>query len=239
MTTIAEDRQRLIYKGRVLQNESVLEDYMIEEGHTIHMVSRPADYEALQQRAQQVVATSAASSSLNASLQNLSQSTTSLQTLLALSALSGAGDQAGAGAGRGPDLSAVTEAQSLEAIRQGLMTTHTFMSMSGMEHTYGESGEDDGPRQHGRQGGRADTNMLKGQRGAAEEDGQKEEVGKKVEAEDSTEEMLAKRTFYLGQWLDVKDTVNQWLEVHFLHTYEREGERMWAGVVEHFRFMFK
>lgn len=171
MTTIAEDRQRLIYKGRVLQDESVLEDYQIEEGHTIHMVARPAEYETLQSDAatsSTAAATAAASSSsLNSS--SLSPSTTSLQNLLALSALSGLGET---GLSDLNTISEKTEDESLEAITQGLLTTQTFMSMSNsIDH---------------------------------------EQCDKE---EESAEELLAKRTFYLGQWLDVKDTVNQWLEV--------------------------
>lgn len=149
------------------------------------MVARPVDYETLQREA-----TTSTAASMNSSL---SPSTPSLQTLLALSALSGSG----AGGGGGLDLlnATVSEGQSLEAIRQGLLTTHTFMSMSSaIDHE----------RCHVDATGEkslSDTASLK--------DGGE---GKK-EAESSEEDLLGRRTFYLGQWLDVKDTVNQWLEV--------------------------
>ena len=44
-TSIDEERQRLIYKGRVLIDETIINDYKIENGHTIHMVARPSNYQ--------------------------------------------------------------------------------------------------------------------------------------------------------------------------------------------------
>mmetsp|Transcript_15581 Transcript_15581/g.25965 ORF Transcript_15581/g.25965 Transcript_15581/m.25965 type:complete len:871 (+) Transcript_15581:110-2722(+) len=153
-TAIPEDRQRLIYKGHVLEDEKVIEDYRIEDGHTIHMVARPADHEELQRRRE---ATASTSSSGGSSVSGIGAS--SLQTLLALSSLSGGSSVLGAGRGQATsDLAAtdMTEERSLEGVRQGLLTAHTVMSCEGDDATG--------------------------------------------------------RDFYLGQWLDVKDTVNQWLE---------------------------
>eukprot|EP01041_Mallomonas_annulata_P006092 gene6092-12299_t len=50
-TEITEERQRLIYRGQVLSDHSSLTDYCIEDGHTIHLVSRPSNFRELQQRA--------------------------------------------------------------------------------------------------------------------------------------------------------------------------------------------
>jgi hypothetical protein len=85
---------------------------------------------------------------------------------------------------------AVSEGQSLEAIRQGLLTAHTFMSA--LDH-------------------RGDP--LAATATASAGGGLGEGGGGGEGEEEEEEELLAKRTFYLGQWLDVKDTVNQWLEV--------------------------
>lgn len=129
----------------------MIEDYQIEDGHTLHMVARPADYDALRQ------APTTAPTEMGAS------TASTLQTLLALSALSG--NPSMQRQGQGAESRVVSEGQSLEAIRQGLLTAHTFLSTG-------------------------------------------EEVGGVVSSGGE-----GNRTFYRGQWLDVKDTVNQWLEV--------------------------
>ena len=172
-TSIPEERQRLIYKGRVLHDENVIEDYQIENGHTIHMVVRPADYEELQQRQESSSRTSATS-------QN-----SSLQTLLALAALTGEPLLGSTGRGQA-ETSSVSERQSLEAIRQGLLTTHTFFSA--IDHSH-----------------KVSRFELKSQSSDEKEDS--------TNLSEDTQS-LRKRKFYVGQWLDVKDTVNQWLEVY-------------------------
>ena len=40
-THVPEDRQRLIYRGKVLKNGDPLSTYKVEDGHTVHMVARP------------------------------------------------------------------------------------------------------------------------------------------------------------------------------------------------------
>ena len=40
-TTIESSRQRLIFRGRVLQDDLPLRDYSISSGHVLHMVARP------------------------------------------------------------------------------------------------------------------------------------------------------------------------------------------------------
>lgn len=40
-TSIDVARQRLIFRGRVLQNDLRLNDYSIGSGHVLHMVARP------------------------------------------------------------------------------------------------------------------------------------------------------------------------------------------------------
>ena len=42
-TQTPEGRQRLIYRGRVLQNHTTLAENSLENGHTIHMVERSPD----------------------------------------------------------------------------------------------------------------------------------------------------------------------------------------------------
>ena len=38
---VAEDRQRLIYRGKVMKDHETVATHRIESGHTIHMVARP------------------------------------------------------------------------------------------------------------------------------------------------------------------------------------------------------
>jgi hypothetical protein len=167
-----------------LLDDDVIEDYRIEDGHTVHMVARPADYDELRQRSSEVEAASSASTGAAGASAPSSRDST-LQTLLALSALSGDPLLGGAGRGQNADLAPTSEpeseGQSLEAIRQGLLTTYTSLSQLGH-----------------------DSHAL----------GPDQLLRVDWERDVSVEEQMAKRTFYLGQWLDVKETVNQWLEVY-------------------------
>lgn len=40
MTNISSERQRLIYRGRVLDNSSTISELGLESGHTLHLVER-------------------------------------------------------------------------------------------------------------------------------------------------------------------------------------------------------
>eukprot|EP01034_Spumella_vulgaris_P040051 gene40051-49524_t len=48
ITAISEDRQRLIYRGKVLVDDTLLGEYRIEDGHTVQFVARPENYRELQ-----------------------------------------------------------------------------------------------------------------------------------------------------------------------------------------------
>lgn len=168
VTAIPEERQRLIFKGRVLQDEDTVEEYQIEDGQTIHMVARPSDYDELRSRTESSTEQSSASRD------------STLQTLLALSALAGESGLGGSSSQRQSSLNVVSESESLEAIRQGLLTTHTLISSMDT----GSSFED------------FDNNDYKD----VDFESKRAAAG------------LESRMFFIGQWLDVKDTVNQWLE---------------------------
>ncbi|RYH30592.1 hypothetical protein EON65_04740, partial [archaeon] len=51
-TSIEEERQRLIYRGKVLEDESLVRDYQIEDGHTVHMIAKPANFRELKRKAE-------------------------------------------------------------------------------------------------------------------------------------------------------------------------------------------
>jgi len=168
-TSISEDRQRLIYRGRVLDDSNSLDDYKIEDGQTIHMVAKPADYEELQSR----IASQETSLGTNLSEESLEMHSVrnSLQSLLALSSLAGGGLPAQL-ATRRPPVAVHPEPGSMEMIRQGLLTMHTLLSTQ--------------------EGGSS--------------------VG---------------RRFFVSQWVDVKDTVNQWLEATVMEV-DDEQERIFV-----------
>lgn len=183
LTSIESDRQRLIYRGRVLSDTGIVADYNIENGHTIHMVAKPANYRELQQNA-------AASSSAVPQQAHRPSGPAVAATLTG----AGAADPGNAfrraifeSLGRAPSGGApasmtsaaqpsaeVTRANILESnlenIRQGMLTVNTMLSMNPSYQ-----------QQHRREPSTESTNVPD-------------------------------RQFYAGQWIDVKDTVQQWLE---------------------------
>jgi hypothetical protein len=164
---VPEDRQRLIYRGRVLHDQSPLNEYKIEDGHTVHMVAKPPDYEDLQSRisAQEAAAAGALSSQTGSSSQS------ALQSLLALTGDPFMQSLGRPGMGIDPRNDASATGSSFEPIRQGLLTMHTLLSTT-----------------------EAIPRPRPPPTAAALTEG------------------ASTRKFYVGQWLDVKDTVNQWLE---------------------------
>ena len=46
-TTVSQDRQRLIYRGRVMEDAHTIASYNMVSGHTIHMIARPENYRDL------------------------------------------------------------------------------------------------------------------------------------------------------------------------------------------------
>ncbi|KAF9425451.1 hypothetical protein BGZ94_007521, partial [Podila epigama] len=46
MLQVPSPRQRLIFQGRMLRDEDRLDNYALQDGHTLHLVTRPADVPA-------------------------------------------------------------------------------------------------------------------------------------------------------------------------------------------------
>ena len=155
-TSIEMDRQRLIYRGKVLQDGSALSGYKLEENCVIHMVVRPANFRELQTQA---TAASPPQSSLE-QIHNTNEVTQS--------------ESPSEGLNASVEVTASTE-PNIEHIRQNLLTINTILSTM---HLNGDGS----------------TNS---------------------------------KTFYLGQWLDVKDTVNQWLEATVIEV-DRPGNRIFV-----------
>ena len=137
-----EERQRLIYRGQVLDDNFDLAHYKIGNDHTIHLVMRPVQ-SSVPVPAPAVVPASSAPASERATEE--------------------IGDTVSPSIPRIP---------RLENIRQGLLTLSTVFS------TVGVPGEE------------ADQSA----------------------AAASTTTTLHPSLYHIGQWVDVKDSVNQWLE---------------------------
>jgi uncharacterized ubiquitin-like protein YukD len=164
-SSISTDRQRLIYKGRVLQEESELSSYNIEDGHTVHLAVRPENIQPSAPAAQRP-------------LQGASQ-----QPQQARGILSQAPRQTSA-SGDSITLNSTDDPNTMEHVRQNLLTLHTLLSTSEIPLMRGVH--------------QATSTML-----------QPPSEPTTTAAGDSTSNG---RQFFVGQWIDVKDTVNQWLE---------------------------
>ena len=168
-TNISEDRQRLIYRGRVLTDGSTIAEYHIENGHTIQFVARPENYRELQQSA--VANDTATQTTTNIQQTTLDQMMREIFGGEATGTITTGNSETRQ---FGPSVSTPTalptlDDGSLEHVRQGFLTLRTLLATM--------SNHDDDERNS--------------------------EIGA-----DSTPHPR----FYPGQWVDVKDTVNQWLE---------------------------
>jgi hypothetical protein len=172
-TTISGDRQRLIYRGKVLVDEHAIRDYNIEDGHTVHMIAKPENYRELKRSVEIAEA--------NSNTRGSGASGTSSSTLqVAQPAPTRASTSAPV------DPNAAAEGASLERVRQTFLTLHTLLSTM-------DRRAEDREYNHSNQS----NNLAL--------------VEESKESGDSGE-----RRFFPGQWLDVKDTVNQWLEATIL-----------------------
>jgi len=203
-TTVPEGRQRLIYRGRVLQDGSPLNSYNIENGHTVHLVARPQESaqpsgttrnRTTTQREQDVERSGALGRRLVMGTLALPSIGMGLGVPSLADLLNGQASPVPAGAipstrsirggssegSNGTTVSGVDE-NSLEHVRQGLLTMHTLLSTRDEEEEKEEfEQQSEGKEEY--------SSHIRRSRAGAQ-----------------------RRHFFVGQWLDVKDTVNQWLE---------------------------
>ena len=223
-TQVTADRKRLIYKGRVLVNESAVSEYHVENGHTIHMVAKPLNHSA----------PSASDSPSNSSTRLQSQNSNAISSTGIATTVNGSVENSG---------SALNT--SIEHIRQGLLSIHTLVStMDPTDFSYrdnstnteakntiefdsaGTGGNDSAvewisnsfPDGNGKFCGESATDtssFFKDDDKSRPSKRGRREVNFLDEADlKYSEDKTAERTkrFFRGQWVDVKDTVSQWLE---------------------------
>ncbi len=199
-TSIEVERQRLIYRGKVLSDPDTVRSYNIENGHTIHMVARPANFRELQRDSQPTSPGVTAATTLPPSI--APPITTPTQTRIETIPLSSIGGpqirsiRANRPETRTPTQPTTTTTPNepnFEPLRQSLLTLRTVMSTMVRpreERSIVDSKEED---------------VV---------DGNAESKEQKIGASDATipAPLPPERRFFIGQWIDVKDTVQQWLE---------------------------
>lgn len=191
-TSVEVNRQRLIYRGRVLLDESVVQDYNIEDGHTVHMVARPVNFQELQQNAE-----AANQSGTNPAGPVIVPSAGGVpQTRIIAST--------GATLALGP----AEESNTMEHVRQNMLTIHTLLStLASSDLTRAATSPSPTYSSNSSQQALEETPSLIPM-GSGEFS-----LSRTVPPATSD----PARRFFVGQWVDVKDTVNQWLEATIMN----------------------
>ncbi|KAG6962000.1 hypothetical protein JG688_00008823 [Phytophthora aleatoria] len=195
-TAVPVPRQRLIYRGKLLKDGVALAAYDLQDGHTVHLVAKPPANSATSSTTQ-TANEDARRREVNGPAWNLSNlrsalrrtgATTTTQPLPMLREILDEMAESPQEAAEGMVLGGLNGprrqelAVDLEPITQGILTMRTVLSTAAQEQ---EEQEDE----------------------RIEEDAQVEQ-----QTDGHTTTQRGPRQFFVGQWLDVKDTVNQWLE---------------------------
>lgn len=211
-TEVESDRQRLIYRGKVLLNETKIKDHNIESGHTVHMVAKPV--------AQNSATTHSSESS---SSQSINMRQTPITTLVERSVTS-----SNASTSDSTNRNVSTNS-SMEHVRQGLLSIHTVLSTIDasafsqqsfdrevdFEDSMGKGAVSEGLSAEGVHEGDHDGSHK------FDSDGERifpqfNNSTSQTQAATAEGGMFAssdgRKKFFRGQWVDVKDTVSQWLE---------------------------
>ncbi|KAF1782843.1 Ubiquitin-related domain [Phytophthora cactorum] len=195
-TAVPVPRQRLIYRGKLLKDGVALAAYDLQDGHTVHLVAKPPANSATSSTTQ-TANEDARQREVNGPAWNLSNlrsalrrtgATTTTQPLPMLREILDEMAESPQEVAEGMGLGGLNGprrqelAVDLEPITQGILTMRTVLSTAVQEQ---EEQEDE----------------------RIEEDAQVEQ-----QTDSHTTTQRGPRQFFVGQWLDVKDTVNQWLE---------------------------
>lgn len=189
---IAENRQRIIYRGQVLDDNNTLISYGISAGSVLHMVARPENFEELRNSPTPPLATSAtaitSSSDVSDSIPN---------------------DATGV----------VNDLLSVLRGRSGMSasTTSIFEGMNSLDNNEGNyrNNVNSTSLEHTRQGILTINTILSSFR--------QSEEGNLVSPVSTNSSNPHRKRYYVGQWLDVKDTVSQWLEATVMALNEENG----------------
>jgi hypothetical protein len=218
-TRVEVDRQRLIYRGRVLADADTISTYQIENGNTVHMVAKPANYRELQRQAssQPVPNTRVVTGQQNSSAAALPPNA-SVETI-------GTGRILRAGG-----IDAIPFMLGEESINPLIVRSLGRSGFGGLGFASALAGSAVNS---------ASTNAAAGtqQQGATRSHSHLENIRQGIlsvhtllsmnpafqtqyhspetdadNVDESSEPLPPWRQFYCGQWVDVKDTVQQWLE---------------------------
>jgi hypothetical protein len=213
-TGIEESRQRIIYRGKMLKSTEKISAYKIQDGHTLHLCARPLEatpsdrsYEERESTARnqrrELFSSLLAAGQNGVSTNGVSRPlvvSSQLAAQLGRNALVGSTNQSeGDGLSARGALARPSNAR-IEHVWQGLLTLNTLMSTMDIASS---------------------TEIIPDWRDAPSvppliDDEEEEMKGTEEDEEKKTTEADWKRKFFVGQWLDVKDTINQWLEATIL-----------------------
>jgi hypothetical protein len=196
---IEEERQRLIYRGRVLEDHYTISHYSITDGNIVHLVARPENFRELRRESETQSESGGGNSTPDNNIATSQATTTTTSTTTANT--------------QNPTVNA----DMIEPIWQSLLSLHTLFSVS----------RDTLPSSTTTATTTNDNARLKSNENDEQDSKDEKESPATEESVASFASAVSHREFaespassvwndhieyYVGQWLDVKDTVAQWLE---------------------------
>uniref|UniRef100_A0A7S2GNI3 Ubiquitin-like domain-containing protein n=1 Tax=Octactis speculum TaxID=3111310 RepID=A0A7S2GNI3_9STRA len=270
------ERQRLIYRGKVLQDQDMLSKYKIQDGHTVHMVARPLNLpispmsnSGMSSSSSPLGGDNLTGTAGGLSAGGLSQNLSTLTAMLGLGLDGSMGGTTGIGGGGANGASIATARRlmmgaisvppsngsiragdanraaggrtpaaapvappNLEHVRQGLLTMYSMMATNDIPEHDENISQQSSLHTYSARESRARCGaeeMSPGSGGGSprndDEDDDFEEC--KCALDDVASKSVdaaQKCAFFTGQWLDAKDTVNQWLEATVMDVNAERAE---------------
>jgi large subunit ribosomal protein L40e len=211
VSSIAENRQRLIYRGRVLEDHLTVEHYRIESKHVVHLVVRPENAPPPEPSAPQQQAQTVGGSNNTAGSNSFARIGMAPLSSDLLSTLLGAALQQPVASSN----SSSNPLPSMEHLRQGILSFHTLVStMDAHDISFSRASSVDDQD--------IETSLppFTGQSHDRKD-------GHAINKESRDDFSVARRVFFVGQWIDVKDTVSQWLEATIM-AMDNAGRRVFV-----------